>query len=78
MILFILGIWLQPVFAQNETSTTMLASPDQGLHLCFGEGGICQADEDIDKECDQQREAHDQKAGDACRCTSGGVAIKNA
>ena len=78
VIVFILCICLPTILAQNETSTTALAGSDQGLHICFGTGGICLADDDIVKECDLQGEAHDDNVGDACICTSGGAAIKDA
>jgi hypothetical protein len=81
-IVFTLGLCFRTVTAQNSSSTAtttqFLANPNQGTNFCFGQGAICLADDDIETKCSLEGEAHGTTASNACLCTEGGVAIKQA
>ena len=82
-ILLIFGTFTKIVLAQDgnasqsEATTTLLASPDQGLQFCFGRGGICSVAMDMNSACDIERKAHGTDAEASCKCTAGVVAVSD-
>ncbi|KAH6853172.1 hypothetical protein B0I37DRAFT_305668 [Chaetomium sp. MPI-CAGE-AT-0009] len=85
-IVLILGLFASSIAGQTTTiqntgSVTSPSAPNrsaEGLRVCYAEGGICVADDDLYDQCRREQDAHGSDGYWECVCTSGYAAVVDA
>lgn len=71
----------QTATTRNTASITGPSSADrsaEGVQVCFGRGGICDANNDLSDQCQKEQDAHGLDGYWQCVCTSGYAAVDEA
>ncbi|KAL2136975.1 hypothetical protein VTI74DRAFT_11157 [Chaetomium olivicolor] len=83
-LVLVVGLFAAYIAGQTTTTGTAIASSTsaadnaEGLEVCWGKDSICEAQNDLRKQCSQQEEAHGSNGYYGCVCTSGYGAVQEA